>query len=456
MSSRADVKTAKTSRRSPESSKRRARCAARMAEASVGSGPDSGSASLRCPPERKASPCARMPGIAKNATGARPYQMETTKEITAMEPDSIPAEAVAAAPVPATVPELVAEGLVLGNPEALAAQLESFSKARTLFVAWLFDRLVAGTDYMLIHRKVGPRGSKTDCPNRGDAKGSACETCGGKATLCKPGSEKICGLLQLRPRFRRDVDAWEMLGGEAGLVTLVCELVTPAGVVVAEGRGARHRDQDFGDTNKAIKMCQKSAQTDAVLRCAGLSEIFTQDLEDMPTFMRETDPDNAQPFEAPRRQAEATPAPATGAQGELDLADQLRRSVAEAAARKAAAPVRPAPATPTPPAGDEPPPSDALSKPRIGRLMALLHEAVEKQGVPDDSHEDIFRRALDWLTSWVATTQGRPRITYCSYKAYDALCAQIPVAVEAALAGERRPAPRLVRRTYAAPRRPLR
>src|SRR5215813_2061727 len=335
MSSRADVKTAKTSRRSPESSKRRARCAAAMAAPSVGSGPGSGSASLRCPPERSASPCARMPGIAKNATTSGAYHAVPGKDKPAMEPDSIPAEAVAAAPVPATVPELVAEGLVLGNPEALAAQLESFSKARTLFVAWLFDRLVAGTDYMLIHRKVGPRGSKTDCPNRGDAKGSACETCGGKATLCKPGSEKICGLLQLRPRFRRDVDAWEMLGGEAGLVTLVCELVTPAGVVVAEGRGAHHRDQDFGDVNKTLKMAQKSAQTDAVLRCAGLSEIFTQDLEDMPAFLRETDPDTAAPFDAPKSKSGAA-APST-------LQGQLEASVKATAPRPAATPPRAAP-----------------------------------------------------------------------------------------------------------------
>jgi len=375
-----------------------------------------------------------------------------------MEPETMPAEAAAAAPAPALVPDVVAEGLVLGNPEALAAQLESFSKARELLVDWLFNRLVAGIDFMLIHRRVGPRNAKTECPNKADAKGSVCPTCGGKATLCKPGSEKLCGLLQLRPRFKRDVDSWEMLGGEGGLVTLVCELVTPAGVVVAEGRGARHRDQDMGDVNKCLKMAQKSAQTDAVLRCAGLSELFTQDLEDMPGWARDA-ADEPAPFEAPRRQSEPAPAPPTDPQGELDLADQLRRSVAEAAARKAAAPVRPAPtsaATPRP-AGDEPPPSDAISKPRVGRLMALLHDAVEAQGVPDDSHEEIFNRSLDWLSGWVATTQGRSKVTHCSYKVYDALCAQIPVAVEAALAGERRPAPRLVRRGYAPPtRRPLR
>jgi len=374
-----------------------------------------------------------------------------------METESMPAEVAAAAPatVPALVPDLVGEGLVLGNPEALAAQLENFSKARELFVDWLFNRLVAGIDYMLIHRKVGPRNAKTDCPNKADGKSSTCSACGGKATLCKPGSEKICGLLQLRPRFKRDVDAWEMLGGEAGLVTLVCELVTPSSVVVAEGRGARHRDQDFGDVNKCLKMAQKSAQTDAVLRCAGLSEIFTQDLEDMPAFMRDADPDAPAPFEAPRRQTDPTPAaPAAPPAGE-DLADKLRRSVAEAAARKAPAPAPSAPA-PAAPAGDDAVPRDALSKPRVGRLMALLHEALEGADVPHDAHEEIFNRALKWLSGWVETTQGRAKVTHCSYKRYDELCAQIPVAVEAALQGERRPAPRLVRRSYAAPRRPLR
>jgi hypothetical protein len=319
-------------------------------------------------------------------------------------------------------------------------------------VDWLFNRLVAGIDYMVIHRKVGPRNAKTDCPNKADAKSSTCTACGGKATLCKPGSEKICGLLQLRPRFKRDVEAWEMLGAEVGLVTLVCELVTPAGVVVAEGRGARHRDADYNDVNKTLKMAQKSAQTDAVLRCAGLSEIFTQDLEDMPAFLREADPDAPAPFEAPRRQSEPV-APKAAAP---DLTEQLALSVAEAAAKRAAP--RPAPAAaPAPaPAGDAPAPSDALSKPRVGRLMALLHEAVENGGVPDDAHEDVFNRALEWLGGWVATTQGRAKVTHCSYKQYDELCAQIPVAVDAALQGERRPAPRLVRRSYAAPRRPLR
>src|SRR5215475_6579670 len=184
-----------------------------------------------------------------------------------------------------------------------------------------------------------------------------CGTCGGKSTLCKPGSEKICGLLQLRPRFRRDVETWEMLGSEPGVVALVCELVTASGVVVAEGRGARHRDQDYGDVNKTIKMVQKSGQTDAVLRLAGLSEIFTQDLEDLPGPIR--DDDNGGEFQAPRAKSGATapppPAPA-------NLEGQLRESV-ERAREARAATSRPAP-VPTWPAPR--PTGRAVPRPQAG------------------------------------------------------------------------------------------
>jgi hypothetical protein len=46
----------------------------------------------------------------------------------------------------------------------------------------------------------------------------------------------------------------------------------------------------------------------------------------------------------------------------------------------------------------------------------------------------------------VATTTGRIKLTHCSYKDYDALVDQIPLAVEAAVRGDARPQPRLVRR----------
>ena len=59
-----------------------------------------------------------------------------------------------------------------------------------------------------------------------------------------------------------------------------CELKDGQGTVVAVGVGARSVAQDGGDLNKCLKMAEKSAHIDATLRMAGLSEVFTQDLED--------------------------------------------------------------------------------------------------------------------------------------------------------------------------------
>src|SRR5215475_5442322 len=376
-------------------------------------------------------------------------------------------------------PTIDTPALVLNDPAALAARLATYSESRRVLVDWLLSRLVAGIDYTLIHRKVGPRGNKSECPNAGNMVARVCETCGGKSTLCKPGSEKICGLLQLRPRFRRDVETWEMLGSEPGVLALVCELVTANGTVVAEGRGARHRDMDYGDLNKTIKMTQKSAQTDAVLRCAGLSESFTQDLEDLPGGAFQNGDAAAEDFQTPKgRTADAAPVPPRAP----SIRDQLDASVRRAAAVPAGTPVRDraamirggqsapppvrrppsgAPRGPVPAGGNTPP--DALSPARINRLMALLHEAIRGAEVPEEQHEDVFGSARAYLVEWVGRTQGRERLSDCSWKAYDDLCAQVPAAVDAALGAEapapRHPRPRLVRRyggtpvvQYAAPR----
>ena len=87
--------------------------------------------------------------------------------------------------------------------------------------------------------------------------------------------------------------------------------------------------------------------------------------------------------------------------------------------------------------------------------MALLHEAIRGAEVPEEEHEAIFGSAKAYLTDWVGTTQGRERLSDCSWRAYDELCAQVPAAVDAALGGQGpapRPRPRLVRRSYGAPR----
>lgn len=107
-----------------------------------------------------------------------------------------------------------------------------------------------------------------------------------KPSLFKPGSEKFCSLFHLRPVFSRDDETWEMAGKPAGLFAYKCQLISPNGSVVGEGRGAARITEKAGWTeNNAIKIAEKRAQIDAVLRTGGLSDFFTQDLEDMPEII---------------------------------------------------------------------------------------------------------------------------------------------------------------------------
>lgn len=102
----------------------------------------------------------------------------------------------------------------------------------------------------------------------------------GKKSLAKGGAEKIASIFKWRATFVKDQEALEMLGAKEGLVAFKCELFN--GEKVGEGRGAAILAKNNGDPNKTLKMAQKSAFIDAVLRTSGLSDFFTQDLEDMP------------------------------------------------------------------------------------------------------------------------------------------------------------------------------
>ena len=105
-----------------------------------------------------------------------------------------------------------------------------------------------------------------------------------KPSLRKPGAEKICGMLGVIPTFPtlKDYEQLALQGIPIDQIILRCHLLSASGEVLADGVGARSMKQDSGDLNKCLKMACKSAHIDATLRMAGLSEIFTQDIEDMP------------------------------------------------------------------------------------------------------------------------------------------------------------------------------
>lgn len=165
--------------------------------------------------------------------------------------------------------EAVAKDLVVTGPQAvmvsagrLRQQTERDKEIRKVISEYIASSMVEGKDYGTIN--INGKESKP--------------------SLFKPGAEKFCGLFKIRPTFRKDSETVEMLGSTPGIIAYICELVDGKGLVVGEGRGSssvKPSDSDFA-VNKAVKIAEKRAQIDAVLRTGGLSDFFTQDMEDAP------------------------------------------------------------------------------------------------------------------------------------------------------------------------------
>jgi hypothetical protein len=170
--------------------------------------------------------------------------------------------------------------VVAANPLDLPAStfkegLDRRKQNRTALMEWVRSALVDGTDFGKIHIV-----SRSKCQAGSQCKNPAHFS---KPSLFKPGAEKICGMLGVTVRYPTlpDYEKAALSGAKLSQIIIRCEILDASGRVVADGVGARVIAQDNGDINKALKMAEKSAHIDATLRMAGLSEVFTQDLEDM-------------------------------------------------------------------------------------------------------------------------------------------------------------------------------
>lgn len=184
--------------------------------------------------------------------------------------------------VPATIekPAEPKTALIAANPLDLPAEtfregLDRRKQNRAALMGWIRDALVDGLDFGRIHVV-----HRSKCQAGKDCKNPAHFS---KPSLFKPGAEKICGMLGLTVRYPTlpDYEKAALNGAQLSQIIIRCEILDASGRVVADGVGARIISQDNGDINKALKMAEKSAHIDATLRMAGLSEVFTQDIEDM-------------------------------------------------------------------------------------------------------------------------------------------------------------------------------
>ena len=124
-----------------------------------------------------------------------------------------------------------------------------------------------------------------------------------KPTLLQPGAEKIANMFGLVPTY--DIRRTDYQGGHRE-IEVTCTLANKDGQPVGTGVGtcstleskhryrwtgygdARHREEnpDIADTwNTVLKMAKKRAFVDAVKSTTAASDIFTQDVEDMPAYM---------------------------------------------------------------------------------------------------------------------------------------------------------------------------
>lgn len=111
-----------------------------------------------------------------------------------------------------------------------------------------------------------------------------------KPTLFKPGAEKIVMMMGLSSRFEIMVMTEDYDKGFFAY-NIKC-ILSRSGMDICEGVGncnsreGKYIKQDpYTIANTILKMAKKRAYVDAALSVASLSDIFTQDLEDMPDMM---------------------------------------------------------------------------------------------------------------------------------------------------------------------------
>lgn len=115
---------------------------------------------------------------------------------------------------------------------------------------------------------------------------------GSKPTLLKPGAEKIQMLMGVTSEYEV-VNSVEDYEKGFFTYTVKCTLLKN-GQKITEGLGSantkekRYHNQDvFMLVNTVLKMAKKRAQVDATLTIASLSNVFTQDIEDMQNWQKQ-------------------------------------------------------------------------------------------------------------------------------------------------------------------------
>lgn len=164
------------------------------------------------------------------------------------------------------------QAMAVMTPKEMRAQMKEETKKREILTEYITHHFKNGVDFGQIH--VMPKDKCSNPYNCTNPKHFS------KPTLFKAGAEKFLSLFRLRVEYSKDTETWEMLGNESKTVCYIARLYTANGIMVGEGRGVCATGEKSGSANTAVKIAQKRAKIDAVLSSGGLSDFFTQDLEE--------------------------------------------------------------------------------------------------------------------------------------------------------------------------------
>jgi hypothetical protein len=139
-------------------------------------------------------------------------------------------------------------------PTEIEAFIDQAERSRTLLEQWIRRNMRPGLHFGIIPLPDGQDPSKP--------------------TLLKPGAELVAQLYQWRIHFTADLDSLHMYGPVGGgTFAYICHVIDREGRTVGQGRGvAELRERDMLNANKTVKMAEKRAMVDAILRCAALSQ----------------------------------------------------------------------------------------------------------------------------------------------------------------------------------------
>lgn len=174
--------------------------------------------------------------------------------------------------------------------EKMTEILTEYEARRKAFRVWLLSQMTQGVHY----------GFPPGCVPKFDRDGNMLvwnaksskndvvppEQWTARPSLYEAGADLLIDLLMFRPEYEADVGLWTQMGSLPGRFFIKCKLFDKTtGELKGEGVGASQAEADKNTrlgqpVNAAMKIGKKRAKVDAVKNALGVSDLFTQDLED--------------------------------------------------------------------------------------------------------------------------------------------------------------------------------